>query len=219
VQVTIDNGTTQAHFDVPIPGADLNIARSQVDIPLSPDLESGTYQVMVDVPGYAPTSVGAFTLIGTAVGEAMTATGIPHRTDIRFGDTIELVGYDLPRMAVAPGDSVPLTLYWRAETPLTERYKVFTHLLGDTFNAETGNFLWGQKDNEPGNGQSLTTLWAPASIIADTYRIPVDAHTPPGTYTIEIGMYGLVDGVRLPITAPSLTVSDNAVLLATVVVQ
>jgi hypothetical protein len=102
---------------------------------------------------------------------------------------------------------------------VTQRYKVFTHLLGEIYNAEGDNFLWGQQDNEPGGGQAPTTLWPVGSIVVDTYRIPVDPQAPPGTYAIEAGIYGLVDGIRLPVVSGGLDVIDNAVLLATVVVE
>jgi len=218
-QVSIQNDETRLVFDVPPLAADLNIARNQVDIPLTPDLPGGRYAIEVHVPGYEPTPLGTFTLIPKASGEAFAVDAIPHRVDYQFGEAIQLLGYALPATDVAPGEAVPVTLYWRTDSALPTRYKVFTHLLGERFNATTGNFLWGQQDNEPGNGQDLTTLWAPGAIIVDSYRIPIDPQAPAGPYTIEIGMYGLVDGVRLPIQGGDGTVTDNAVHLATVVVS
>jgi 4-amino-4-deoxy-L-arabinose transferase-like glycosyltransferase len=218
-RISIQNNETHIVFDVPPLAADLNIARNQVDIPLTPELPGGRYAIEVHVPGYEPTPLGTFTLIPKASGEATNVDTIPHRVDYRFGETIQLLGYALPATDVAPGEAVPLTLYWRTDSALSTRYKVFTHLLGERFNAKTGNFLWGQQDNEPGNGQDLTTLWAPGAIIVDNYRIPIDPQAPAGSYTIEIGVYGLVDGVRLPVQGGDGTVTDNAVHLATVVVS
>jgi len=226
-RISIQNSDTRVVLDVPPLAADLNIARNQVNIPLTPDLPGGRYAIEVHVPGYEPTPLGTFTLIPKASGEAINADVIPHRVDYQFGDTIQLLGYALPATDVAPGEAVPLTLYWRTDSALPTRYKVFTHLLGETFHATTGNFLWGQQDNEPGNGQDLTTLWAPGAIIVDSYRIPIDPQAPAGPYTIEIGMYGLVDGVRLPVQGGGGLpvqggrgiVTDNAVQLATVVVS
>jgi len=218
-QISIQSDDTYLVFDVPPLAADLNIVRNQVDIPLTPDLPGGRYTIEVHVPGYKPTPLDTFTLIPKASGEAMAVDAIPHRVDYRFGETIQLLGYALPATDVAPGEAVPLTLYWRTDSALPTRYKVFTHLLGQTFNAKTGNFLWGQQDNEPGNGQDQTTLWAPGTIIVDSYRIPIDPQAPAGSYTIAIGMYGLVDGIRLPVQGGGGTVTDNAVHLAIVVVS
>jgi 4-amino-4-deoxy-L-arabinose transferase-like glycosyltransferase len=218
-EVQIDNEHSRARFTIPRPTADLNIVRSQVDIPLTSELSEGEYQISLKAPGYTPTPVGTFKLIAVTVDEVDAATQIPHRTDVQFGDAIALVGYALPTTTVAPGGTVDLTLYWRTDVPLTDRYKVFTHLRGEVFNAATDNFLWGQQDNEPGNGQLLTTLWAPGRLIRDSYRIPVDPQAPPGTYALEVGMYGLVHGNRLPVSAQGLSVDNDALLLATIIVQ
>jgi hypothetical protein len=126
-----------------------------------------------------------------------TAASPQYPLDVRFGEHVRLLGYDLPDQPVKPGEFVPLTLYWQTDTALTERYKVFTHLIGQTWNAGQGNFLWGQQDNEPQADQLPTTRWAPGEVIVDSYRIKVDPKAPAGTYRVEVGMYGLLDGVRL----------------------
>ncbi len=218
-EVLASNGTDELRFAVPPVPATTNIVRNQVDLPLTPDLSGGAYRLSVVVPGSPPTPVGTFTLVRKAVGAATTPEAIPTTVDYRFGDKIRLIGYALPRTEVTAGDRVALTLYWQAEAPVEARYKVFAHLLGETFNAETGTFLWGQQDNEPAGGQAPTTLWAPGTVIADAYLLPVDPDAPPGTYTLEVGMYGLLDGVRLPVVGPDGAVADGAVRLAEVTVQ
>lgn len=117
----------------------------------------------------------------------------------RLGDAIQFLGYDLAEDTLSPGDTVDLTLYWQTTAPLEQRYKVFTHIRGEIFNAATGNFLWGQRDNEPVENQYPTTSWLPGEIIADPYAIPLPHNAPPGRYLLQIGLYGLVDGARLPV--------------------
>jgi hypothetical protein len=163
--------------------------------------------------------LGDFTLLRRTVGAETTPEQIPHPVSYRLGETIHLVGYALPEETFKAGDIVPLTLYWRADQPISARYKVFTHLLGDTFNADTGNFLWGQQDSEPVNGQAQTTLWTPGVVIADSYQIPVAPNAPAGSYTLEVGMYGLTDGVRLAVEGPEGAVPDNAITLAVVEIE
>ena len=193
--------------------------RSQIDVPLTPDLPGGRYTVTIDAAGDPPLRVGTFTVLRAAAGTSTTTGDIPYPIEYRFGESITLVGYALPETVVAAGGVVPLTLYWRADAPVVDRYKVFTHLVGETFNAGTGNFLWGQQDNEPVSGQAPTTLWAPGSVIADAYLLPVDPAAPPGTYTLEVGLYGLVDGVRMAVAGPGGPLENDAVLLATVAVR
>lgn len=193
--------------------------RQLIDIPLTPDRIGGAYRITAEHPGYPPVTLARFSLVRGAVGTAIAPEDIPHRVRYRLGDSIQLIGYALPQTRVRSGGSIPLTLYWRTEAPLDRRYKVFTHLLGETFNADTETFLWGQQDNEPREGQSQTTRWAPETIIADPYRIPVDPDAPPGIYTLEVGMYGLVDGVRLPVTGPEGVLPDSAINLTTIEIQ
>jgi hypothetical protein len=79
-----------------------------------------------------------------------------------------------------------------------------------------GNFIWGQVDSEPLDGQAPTTTWAPGAVIADRYAIPVAADAPPGLYRLAVGLYGLVDGQRLPVFDADGAARGDAVDLGTV---
>ena len=222
--VVLRGETAERSYPAPPPSDNINLVRSQVSIPLSPDLDGGVYRIDVVVPGYVPVNVGEIELIRRVTGaERLSDIGlaaIETRVNVEFRSdgAIELLGYALPTLAVAPGETIPLTLYWRTTKPLSERYKVFTHVVGETYNASSGTFLWGQQDNEPANGQAPTTVWTPGAIIEDGYRIALDPQAPSGTYGIVVGLYGLIDGVRLSATSPTQSITDNAVLLATVTV-
>jgi len=203
---------------VPAPrAASSTPTRQHVALPLTADLPGGDYRIAVQVDEGPEVEVGRFTLIrrasaATTRPDDVDEGDIARRLDLHLGEQILLLGYDLPRTIVEPGETVELTLYWRAVEPVQIRYKVFTHLLGDAYNTTTGNFLWGQQDNEPVNGQAPTTTWTPDTIIADPYSIPVAADAPPGEYQIAIGMYGLVDGIRLPVVVDDATVGDSILL-------
>ncbi len=129
------------------------------------------------------------------------AVSIAHPVDYRFGDAIHLVGYDLPATTFRAGDSVPVTLYWRADRPIGQSYTAFVHVLGTQFNPVTNDPLWGQSDRVPRDGAYPTTAWLPNEIVPDAYRVPIDPNTPPGTYKIEIGLYDPATGTRLPVDA------------------
>jgi hypothetical protein len=190
-------------------------------MPLTTDLPGGRYRLTAQVEGADGLllEVARFTLVrhssAVQIEAGTLAPGdITHSLDLLLGEKIRLLGYDLPEKAVRAGGTLELTLYWQAVEPIQTRYKVFTHLVGETYNANTDNFLWGQQDNEPVNGQSPTTVWVPEEIVIDPYAIPVAADTPPGRYQIEIGMYGLVDGVRLPVLAHGEKIGDHVLLEA-----
>jgi 4-amino-4-deoxy-L-arabinose transferase-like glycosyltransferase len=221
VQVVLEgpSGGEVTPLDVPPVPSTPGVIRRLVSIPLTPELEGGTYRIVVRPRTGSPIGVGTFTLIEATAGTTASPDEIPNAVRYRLGESIRLIGYALPQADVHPGGSIPLTLYWRTDEVLDRRYKVFTHLVGDTFNARTETFLWGQQDNEPGQGQAPTSRWAPETVISDPYQIPIDPDAPPGIYTIQVGMYGLVDGVRLPVVGPEGQVADGAISLTTIEVR
>jgi len=124
---------------------------------------------------------------------------VQHPLHFTLDSQIELLGYDLSADRIRPGDTVELTLYWHALTEPEEDYTVFTHLLGESYNLASGNFLWGQQDNMPLDGTYTTSRWLENEVVVDRYAISVQPDAPPGRYRIEVGMYLLETGERLPV--------------------
>ncbi len=136
-------------------------------------------------------------------------TNAPHpayRLEARLGRSIELVGYDLEPEEPVPGGTLHLTLYWRAVARPASPYTVFTHLLGE------GETLVGQQDNMPVQDTLPTTCWQPGEFVADPYDIPVAADAEPGVYVLEVGMYDLLTGERLPVSGPPGQPADRLLL-------
>jgi 4-amino-4-deoxy-L-arabinose transferase-like glycosyltransferase len=175
--------------------------RQQVDLVIPPDAPSGQYALAVQsLPGGERLRFGRVSLRQrqrTTLTAADVAIAYPLKTD--FGDGVRLLGYDLEAEGLKPGDVVYLTLYWQARQPVEHRYKVFTHLLGEVFNAASGNFLWGQQDNEPANGTRPTSTWRTGEVIVDSYAILLNPEAPAGRYVIEIGLYDPATVERLPV--------------------
>jgi len=96
---------------------------------------------------------------------------------------IDLEGYRLATRSLAPGDTLPITLVWRARDVPTERWKVFTHIL------DARPFVVAQRDAEPDGELRPTTTWLAGERVEDHYGIAIPAGLAPGTYTVEIGMY------------------------------
>jgi 4-amino-4-deoxy-L-arabinose transferase-like glycosyltransferase len=134
-------------------------------------------------------------------GDALESSPIPetaHTLNVHFGDSITLLAADLPAQSTwQAGEGIPITLYWTAEGPIPERYKVFVHLVGEAYNPESLNALWGQQDQEPRGGLAPTTSWRVGQVIADDYLVPIQEDAPPGEYTIQVGLYLPLDGGRL----------------------
>ena len=112
----------------------------------------------------------------------------------RFGDAIELIGYD----SVRDGDAIVLTVYWSCLTETREDYTVFAHLIG-ALNPATQSPVWAQDDTRPGRGTFPTARWQSGEVIVDEYRLTLPPNAPRGEYQIEIGMYNLATGARVRI--------------------
>ncbi|MFP3895677.1 MAG: ArnT family glycosyltransferase [Anaerolineales bacterium] len=112
--------------------------------------------------------------------------------EVRLGEKIHLIGYDLPQKTITEGEPLTVRLYWRTEAPLDTSYTVFVHLLGPD------SARYGQKDNIPQNGTRPTDIWLADETIVDEYRIDVAKDAPPGDYILVVGMYDWETGERLP---------------------
>ncbi|HAL61915.1 MAG TPA: hypothetical protein DCP08_05845 [Chloroflexi bacterium] len=127
-----------------------------------------------------------------AIPQATLSEEIRYPREVLFGDRIRFLGYNLLNSEVEAGDILPLTLFWEALKPVEERYKVFIHLL------DAQNHIVGQRDAEPGGGANITTTWQEGEMIVDNYGVLILPGTPPGDYRVEMGMYSLRSGERLP---------------------
>jgi hypothetical protein len=112
----------------------------------------------------------------------------------RFGDAVVLVSCALSAEALSPGDALQVRLSWRADLPLTQRYKVFLQLL------DAAGRLAAQRDSEPGGGLALTTTWTPGEITTDNHALFIPETLTPGEYQLIVGLYQLdPPHARLPV--------------------
>jgi hypothetical protein len=116
-------------------------------------------------------------------GKLFSVPNIQHPMQIRLGERIRFLGYALDATELRAGEKFSLILYWQAQDDIETSYTVFTHLLDEN------NHIWGQKDSVPCDGNYPTTRWVTGEVIVDEYEIPVNPGTPPGEYSIEVGMY------------------------------
>lgn len=136
---------------------------------------------------------------------------IQHPLHADLGDQVRLLGYAVSTERVAPGDTLLLTLYWQALSPVAERYTVFTHLL------DASGQIRAQMDSEPQGGSLPTDHWSVGQAIQDNYALTVSADATPGPHTLEVGMYLLTTLERLPVRDPDSGVPlGDRVLLGTV---
>lgn len=112
---------------------------------------------------------------------------------IRLGEKIRLLGYDLSRTKLIPGKELSARFYWQADEPIETSYKVFTHLL------EPDGQIVAQSDSVPQGGAWPTTMWLGGEIVLDDYALVVPPDAPPGRYALAVGLYDPATMVRLPL--------------------
>jgi len=154
-------------------------------------------------------SVELDTISVEATQRSFDVPPIAHPLRATLGDSVELLGYDLSAESLAPGDTLRLTLYWRALTEMAEDYTVFTHVI-----APDGS-MSGQKDNAPVNGTYPTSLWVADEIVTDSYEIEIGAESVAGPQRLEVGMYVAENGARLPVAETG----GDAVVLAEIEIR
>jgi len=129
----------------------------------------------------------------------------------RFGGMIELAGYDLKR----EGDTLHLTLHWRALTVPDRHYMLFVHLADPT----TGRPV-AQVDTMPRGFTHPTGLWAPGEVISDEVVLSLEG-VPAGQYDLAIGWYEpneinqrlqVTDRTNNPLPDGRLVLSDSIML-------
>jgi len=138
--------------------------------------------------------------------------GVQYPLALDLGRELTLLGYNLPRATVAPGESFDLELYWKAQGPVKTNYSAFTHLIDENYN------LYGQHDNlHPGGFP--TTFWEPDEYAADRHPLTVPWGTPPGQYWLEVGLYNPANGKRLTILTPHPDNKGEALLIGPLTIK
>ena len=139
---------------------------------------------------------------------------LPNPLSIDFGGKIELVGYNLSDLTPRVGDSLELTLYWRAIQPISEDYVVFAHVIDPATTT-----IYASSDAMPANWNAPTSTWQPGAVIEDAHMLAVSAETPPGIYEVEIGLYlnpGDGSFPRLRVVTPDGGMADDYAYLSRV---
>lgn len=135
-----------------------------------------------------------------------------HQVSFNLGNQIDLVGFDLELREARPGDTLPLTLYWRAQSSTEEDYTVFTHLV------DAQGQIWAQDDDYPVRGDYPTSFWEVGDVVQDAYELVLASEVPAGEYEVEVGLYLASTGTRLPVLDEGGHVLDNRVVLGSVLV-
>ena len=117
----------------------------------------------------------------------------------RFAGAVELVEAAYDQLA-PPGGAIRVLLTWQAGRPISDDYRVFVHLVGQTAEGEGGRGKgegdpstprrWAQHDGCPGCGQRPTSDWPRGELILDRHGLLLPPDIPAGQYWLEVGLAG-----------------------------
>lgn len=125
-------------------------------------------------------------------------TNLPNPVYVRFGDQMELLGYDYGnRGRYAPGDTLEIRVYWRALAKMERNYTLRWQILDADGHAHATAELY------PGWGNYATSLWEPGQVFHDTYRIALGATMPsPGMGLAALTVLDAETDTPLPAADP-----------------
>lgn len=133
-----------------------------------------------------------------------------ERVDVRFGDLVHLVGYDIDA-PLQTGSALPITLYWQVEEKPSERYKYILQLV--QLDATDDAQPLAHTEIEPYYGQIPTTFWDPGKTIVEyTMLPPVVLHAEEAAqYRLTLQLYNAESLEKLTIAprAPETLTSDG----------
>lgn len=108
-----------------------------------------------------------------------------------YGAAITLRRAEFPAQA-APGETIPVLLWWQASAPIPVDYSV------SVFALDSGGALRAQHDSFPAGGRAPTSAWTPGTPVFDARPLVLPADLPPGTYTLGVKLYTYWDQAVLP---------------------
>jgi hypothetical protein len=163
-----------------------------------------------------PYFLGALAIVALAVSGIQPLTVEPTHilpVNARFENVADLVAATVDKVKVQPGDSVQVTLYWRAQRDIAEDLKAFVHAEDDATSRRVA-----QSDSAPAHGFTPTSRWYRGEVIEDvrTMMIPSDAAA--GVVRLYAGLYRLRPLKNLEAIQDDLPAPDGRVLIGEIYV-
>ena len=93
---------------------------------------------------------------------------------------IQLLGYDLPRRELNPGDELSVALYWQALKDVDRAYLLAVQLANEQ--GET----WTEEPDAPVYGSYPTLEWTKGETLKDWHDMSLPAEMPQGSYQVSV---------------------------------
>ena len=204
IEVVSPDGTMRyAQQDVPAAFVEDALTRISAALTLEPDIAPLTPALVVVTPAHdnAVTTQPAFLPVTLNRPESAAIPPEAIQADLSFGDSIHLNAYTVE----VDANRIDVRLYWQTDAPLPEDYQVFVHVLD-----EAGEIIV-QDDSPPVQGRYPTSQWRLDTTILDEHQLAADDL--PEHFSIRVGLYSLVTGLRLPVSPATADIESSRVLI------
>ena len=111
-----------------------------------------------------------------------------YRSDLNYGTTLTLIGYEIPRMSFQPGETISLTTVYQSLYPPPATVAWRTELVDSV-----GRVIQ-RIERDPFNNKYPLQRWAPGKFARQAWTIPLDANLAPGVYEIRESLFRRADG-------------------------
>ena len=181
------------------------IIPERIRLPVAADLPQGAYDLQVfwrpaKNQGELPITQGDdggivdHLQLGYVVVPPVVDSSQATAVGARFADEITLKAARLdPEPPLQPGEALEVVLFWDALKRPAANYTVFVHLLNSAGELVTGS------DSMPMNNQFPTQAFRPGILVEDRHTLALPLDLPPGEYQVNVGLYLLDTGERLPV--------------------
>jgi hypothetical protein len=113
------------------------------------------------------------------------------RLGSRFGNDVELVGIDSKSRRARAGDTLDMTLVWRAAAQPSSDYLLTVALLDE------GGKVTVLQENEPTGGKRPTSGWTPDEYVEDGWKVRLPRELPRGRSRIAVSVVDPITNQRL----------------------
>jgi hypothetical protein len=174
-------------------------------------LSAGRNLLLFQTPGLCTNGEeGCFSMRFAALSLESFAFAVDHPVDVNLEESLSLVRFGQSQKAAYPGDPLTVILTWRARSNVARDYKVFVHLI------DSEGHRVAQHDSEPDEGKYPTSQWVPGALVRDTHPLLIPPDLPPGTYSIQVGIYLEQTLERLSVLRSSEPSQNNAIKVGSV---
>jgi hypothetical protein len=121
------------------------------------------------------------------------------------GDVATLIGFQVSRDSVGPGEKVLVSLLWESNRPTSQDFDISLRLSRSDSTRASVAPAWMQLDAAPCKSAFPTSKWQPGERIWDEHALALPDDTPDGEYLVSVGWLDKATGLPATIRAASTT--------------